>query len=151
MASADSSNAGIPAATNRNRQLILGIITMMAVSSPQYVWTLFVPALKDGLAVPLSQLQITIAIFSVCMCGLGPIHGYLAQRIPARIFIAVGGLLAGLGWVLSASATSLTMLYWSYGVITGVGVGMVYVAGSDLAAQWFPDRRGLAEIGRAHV
>ena len=144
MASADTSNAGIPAGTNRNRQLILGIITMMAVSSPQYVWTLFVPALKDGLAVPLSQLQITIAIFSVCMCGLGPIHGYLAQRISARTFIAVGGFLAGLGWVLSAMATSLTMLYWSYGVITGVGVGMVYVAGSDLAAQWFPDRRGLA-------
>ena len=144
MASADTSNAGIPAGTNRNRQLILGIITMMAVSSPQYVWTLFVPALKDGLAVPLSQLQITIAIFSVCMCGLGPIHGYLAQRISARTFIAVGGFLAGLGWVLSAMATSLTMLYWSYGVITGVGVGMVYVAGSDLAAQGFPDRRGLA-------
>ena len=144
MASADTSNAGIPAGTNRNRQLILGIITMMAVSSPQYVWTLFVPALKDGLAVPLSQLQITIAIFSVCMCGLGPIHGYLAQRISARTFIAVGGFLAGLGWVLSAMATSLTMLYLSYGVITGVGVGMVYVAGSDLAAQWFPDRRGLA-------
>ena len=144
MASADTSNAGIPAGTNRNSQLILGIITMMAVSSPQYVWTLFVPALKDGLAVPLSQLQITIAIFSVCMCGLGPIHGYLAQRISARTFIAVGGFLAGLGWVLSAMATSLTMLYWSYGVITGVGVGMVYVAGSDLAAQWFPDRRGLA-------
>ena len=144
MASADTSNAGIPAGTNRNRQLILGIITMMAVSSPQYVWTLFVPALKDGLAVPLSQLQITIAIFSVCMCGLGPIHGYLAQRISARTFIAVGGFLAGLGWVLSAMATSLTMLYWNYGVITGVGVGMVYVAGSDLAAQWFPDRRGLA-------
>ncbi len=130
--------------SSRNRQLLLGIITMMAVSSPQYVWTLFVPAIKDGMGVPLSQLQITIAIFSVCMCGLGPIHGYLAQRISSRVFIGIGGLLAGLGWVLSAMATSLPMLYLSYGVITGIGVGMVYVAGSDLAAQWFPDRRGLA-------
>jgi MFS transporter, OFA family, oxalate/formate antiporter len=128
----------------RIRQLILGVVALMAVSSPQYVWALFVPAIRDGLAVPLSQLQVTIAIFSVCMCGLGPLHGFLAQRMPVSRTIALGGLLTGLGWILSSFVTSLPMLYLTYGVITGLGVGMVYVAGSDLAAQWFPDRRGFA-------
>jgi oxalate/formate antiporter len=130
--------------STRNLQLALGIVSMMAVSSPQYVWALFVPAIRSALGVPLSALQITIAIFSVCMCGLGPMHGFFAQRMRRSTFVAIGGLLAGGGWVLSSYATSLPMLYLSYGVLSGLGVGMVYVAGSDLAAQWFPDRRGLA-------
>jgi oxalate/formate antiporter len=132
--------------TRRTRmlQLALAIVSMMAVSSPQYVWALFVPAIRNALGVPLSALQITIAIFSVCMCGLGPMHGFIAQRMRRSTFVAIGGLLAGGGWVLSSYATTLPMLYLSYGVLSGLGVGMVYVAGSDLAAQWFPDRRGLA-------
>ncbi len=125
-------------------QLVLGTVAMMAISSPQYVWALFVPAIREGLGVALAPLQTTIAIFSVCMCGLGPLHGYFAQRMSASAFIAVGGLLSGLGWMLSAYVTSLPMLYVTYGIVTGIGVGMVFVAVSDIAAQWFPDRRGFA-------
>jgi MFS transporter, OFA family, oxalate/formate antiporter len=128
----------------RLRQLLLGIISMMAVSSPQYVWALFVPVIKQGLGVSLAGLQVTIAIFSVCMCGLGPMHGYIAQRLRRSWFVAIGGALAGGGWVLSSMVSTLPMLYLTYGVMSGLGVGMVYVAGSDLAAQWFPDRRGFA-------
>jgi OFA family oxalate/formate antiporter-like MFS transporter len=117
---------------------------MMAISSPQYVWALFVPAMREGLGVALAPLQTTIAIFSVCMCGLGPVHGWVAQRMSSRAFIAIGGLLSGLGWVLSAYVSTLPMLYLTYGVITGIGVGMVFVAVNDIAAQWFPDRRGFA-------
>ncbi len=143
-------SAAIPATLNgrvprtRNMQLALGIVALMAVSSPQYVWALFVPPLKAGLGVPLAQLQVTISIFSLCMCGLGPLHGRIAQLVSTRALIAAGGLLAGGGWMLSAMVDTLPLLYVCYGVLSGVGVGMVYVGGSDLAAQWFPDRRGFA-------
>jgi hypothetical protein len=36
----------IPAKANRAMQLVFGLITMMAISSPQYVWTLFVKPLQ---------------------------------------------------------------------------------------------------------
>lgn len=85
-----------------------------------------------------------MTIFSICMLGLGPFHGYLLQRMSARTFVIIGGLLVGAGWALAGLATSLMMLYLSYGVICGLGMGMVYIATMDLAAQWFPDRRGLA-------
>ncbi len=147
--STQNPTASVVAVTpGRTRQLVLSVIAMLAVSSPQYVWALFVPAMREGLNVSLSQLQVTIAIFSICMCGLGPMHGYFLQRMSVSRFVAIGGMLTGLGWVLSAFATSLPVLYLTYGVITGIGVGMVFVAGSDIAAQWFPDRRGFA-VGMA--
>lgn len=128
----------------RAAQLLLALVATMAISSPQYVWTLFVAPIRQSLGVSLSSLQVTIAIFSVCMCGLAPIHGYIAQHMPRNAFVALGGILIGAGWVLSSVAASLPMLYFSYGVLCGLGAGMVYLAGTDQAAQWFPDRRGFA-------
>src|SRR5690606_10244195 len=90
----------------------------------------------------------TIAIFSICQCGLGPVHGWLAQKFSARSFALAGGALVGLSWVSSAFVTSLPLLYVTYGVLSGVGTGMIYVVVLELMSKWFPDRRGFA-IGMA--
>jgi uncharacterized membrane protein YqjE len=42
---------------NRWNQLILGIIAMMAISSPQYVWTLFTGPLNQKLGTTLAELR----------------------------------------------------------------------------------------------
>jgi OFA family oxalate/formate antiporter-like MFS transporter len=46
--------------------------------------------------------------------------------------------------VLSAYVDSIWMLLLSYGVLCGVGTGIVYVGVIGLMARWFPDRRGFA-------
>jgi oxalate/formate antiporter len=129
-------------------QLFLGMAAMMAISSPQYVWTLFVIPMKSDLKVSLAALQTTIAIFGFCQAGLGPIHGYFATRIRPNRLVAVGGVLIGLSWISSSFITDLALMYLTYGVASGVGVGLVFVAVVDLMAKWFPDRRGFA-VGMA--
>jgi OFA family oxalate/formate antiporter-like MFS transporter len=54
-----------------------------------------------------------------------------------------GGVLAGLGWVGSGYADSLTTLYLAYAV-AGIGAGIVYGTAIGSALKWFPDHRGLA-------
>ncbi len=46
--------------------------------------------------------------------------------------------------MLAAYATSLTMLYLTYGCIGGLGTGIVYVGVVGQMVGWFPDRRGFA-------
>ncbi|OZI60632.1 oxalate/formate MFS antiporter [Bordetella genomosp. 11] len=125
-------------------QLALGMIAMLAISSPQYVWALFVQPMQASLGVSLSALQVTFALFSICQCGIGPLHGELAARVSSRTFVIMGGVLVGLSWVSSAYVTSLPMLYLTYGVLSGIGTGWVYVAVVELMVQWFPRRRGFA-------
>src|SRR5205807_7616460 len=60
------------------------------------------------------------------------------------LLIAVGCLLSGLGWITSAYATSLTGLYFTYGLFCGIGTGIVYIGIIGLMVRWFPDRRGFA-------
>jgi oxalate/formate antiporter len=46
--------------------------------------------------------------------------------------------------MLAAYAHSEAMLYLTYGVLGGIGTGIVYVGVVGLVVRWFPDRRGLA-------
>src|SRR6202035_593419 len=73
-----------------------------------------------------------------------PFQAYLVDRFGPKLLISVGALMAGGSWVLAAQAQSLTMLYITYGVIGGVGTGIIYVGIICLMVRWFPDRRGLA-------
>jgi len=131
-------------ASTRWIQLVLGLIAMMSISSPQYVWTLFTKPLQESLGATLAAVQVTFTIVIVLQTWLSPLQGYLVDRFGARLLIAAGCLLSGLGWISAAYATSLTGLYLTYGLFCGIGTGIVYVGIIGLVVRWFPDRRGLA-------
>ena len=125
-------------------QLGLGLIAMMAISSPQYVWTLFVKPLQTTTGGSLAAVQVTFSLLIVLQTWLSPLQGWLIDKFGARVLITLGCLMSGLGWVVSSKVTSLTGLYLSYGLLCGIGTGIVYIGIVGLMLKWFPDRRGLA-------
>lgn len=125
-------------------QLMLGLIAMMSISSPQYVWTLFTRSFQDGLGVTLPAIQITFSILIVLQTWLSPLQGFLVDKFGPRALIAFGCALSGAGWITSAYVTSLTGLYLTYGLFCGIGTGIVYIGIIGLMVRWFPDRRGFA-------
>jgi oxalate/formate antiporter len=131
-------------ASTRWIQLVLGLIAMMSISSPQYVWTLFTKSFQDGLGSTLADIQWTFSILIILQTWLSPLQGYLVDKFGPRLLIAVGCLMSGAGWITSAYATSLIGLYLTYGLFCGVGTGIVYIGIIGLMVRWFPDRRGFA-------
>jgi len=129
---------------NRWNQLVLGVIAMMAISSPQYVWTLFTGPLNAKLGTTLAQLQWTFSLLIILQTWFSPFQAYLVDRFGPRRLIAIGALLSGASWVLSAYAENIWALYFTYGVLGGFGTGIIYVGIIGLMVRWFPDRRGLA-------
>ncbi len=136
--------AALPVASTRWVQLGLGLICMMAISSPQYVWTLFTKPLGISLNATASQVQTTFAILIVLQTFFSPFQGWLVERFGPRLLIASGAALTGLSWVLAAEATTLWGLYATYGLLGGLGTGIVYVGVVGQMVAWFPDRRGFA-------
>ena len=129
---------------NRWNQLILGIVAMMAISSPQYVWTLFTGPLNQKLGTTLAEVQWTVSLLVILQTWFSPFQAYLVDRFGPRLLISIGAFLAGGSWVLAAYAGDIWALYLSYGVIGGFGTGIIYVGIVGLMVRWFPDRRGLA-------
>jgi OFA family oxalate/formate antiporter-like MFS transporter len=125
-------------------QLVLGLLCMIVISSPQYVWTLFTQPLITSLHTRLAAIQITFSILIVVQTFLSPFQGFLVDRFGPRLLLSVGGAVTGLSWILAAQVTTLTGLYLTYGMLGGIGTGIVYVGVIGHMVQWFPDRRGFA-------
>ena len=133
-------------ATTRNRwlQLGLGLICMMAISSPQYVWTLMTKPFAAKLGIALPELQVTFSRLIILQTFCSPFQGKLIDRFGPRLLISIGTVMSGLSWVLASQVHSAPMLYLTYGVVGGLGTGIVYVGVVGLMVRWFPDRRGFA-------
>ena len=125
-------------------QLLLGLIAMMSISSPQYVWTLFVAPFQAATGASLPAIQITFSVLIVLQTWLAPLQGWLVDRFGPKFLIATGAALTGFGFVLSAQATTPWTLYLAYGGLCGFGTGIVYIGIVGLMVKWFPDRRGFA-------
>ena len=125
-------------------QLLLGLVCMIVIASPQYVWALFTKPMTDAFGSSLPQLQITFSILIVVQTFLSPFQGVLVDRFGPRALLSIGTVIAGLSWVLAAQASNVFALYLTYGLLGGIGTGIVYVGVIGHMVQWFPDKRGFA-------
>jgi len=128
---------------NRWVQLVVGIICMAMIANLQYGWTVFVNPIADKQGWTLPAIQVSFAIFVLVETWLVPFEAAFVDKYGPRVMVAIGGVLAGLAWVVDSLATTLPMLYFG-GVIAGVGAGIVYGTCIGNALKWFAGRRGLA-------
>jgi MFS transporter, OFA family, oxalate/formate antiporter len=131
-------------ADHRWLQLLAGLVCMMAISSPQYVWTLFTKPLAAELRTTMAQLQVTFSILIVLQTFFSPFQGALVDRFGPRLLLSAGAALTGASWYLAAGVSTVTGLYLTYGALGGIGTGIIYVGVVGLMVQWFPDKRGFA-------
>ncbi len=134
----------LPTASTRWVQLLLGLICMMAISSPQYVWALFTKPLGTALGASAAGIQVTFSILVVLQTFFSPFQGWLVERFGPRWLIAFGCALTGFSWMLASQIGSLWGLYATYGLFGGIGTGIVYIGVVGQMVRWFPDRRGFA-------
>jgi len=124
-------------------QLIAGVICMAMVANLQYGWTFFVTPMQDRHGWERAAIQVSFTLFVLFETWLVPIEGWFVDKYGPRIVVLIGGLLAGVAWVMNSYATSLEMLY-AGAIIGGIGAGAVYGTCVGNALKWFPDHRGLA-------
>jgi oxalate/formate antiporter len=132
------------ALASRQWQLAIGVVSMVMIASPQYVWALFTRPVTEALGATLAQTQVTFSLLIVVQTFLSPAQGFLVDRFGPRLLLTIGAALSGLSWVLASQVSSLPMLYLTYGVLGGAGTGIVSIGVVGHVVQWFPDRRGLA-------
>jgi OFA family oxalate/formate antiporter-like MFS transporter len=128
---------------SQNKYLVLvGALLAQATIAGLYAWSVFGVAIEreTGWASDEILLAYSIAQFVFALSTL--ISGRLVDVRGPRFTIIIGGILYGGGLILSSFVTSPLMLYVTYGVITGAGVGFVYVSPIATLVKWFPERKG---------
>ncbi|XP_076627934.1 monocarboxylic acid transporter silnoon [Colletes latitarsis] len=80
-----------------------------------------------------------------CLClALAPVTSMLCQKYSCRTVVFIGGLFCALGLTISYFATSLIHLFFTFGVLTGIGGGLSTTPGIIIVSQYFDKHRALA-------
>ncbi len=130
-----------------NRWLIaVAAVVMQICLGAAYGWSVFVAPLVAMTGWTLTQVSLNFTL-AIAFLGVGTIIGGLWQdRVGPRAVATVAGLVYGASYLLAgyfAAAPSLMGLYFSYGLLGGIGMGMGYITPVATITKWFPDRRGL--------
>jgi OFA family oxalate/formate antiporter-like MFS transporter len=130
-----------------NRWSIAGAAVLMQIClGAVYGWSVFKKPLisAEHWSETSVQLTFTLAIFFL---GIGTILGGLWQdKVGPRKVASVAGIIYGLGYIVAgyfAAHHSLRGMYFGYGVLGGLGMGMGYITPVATLVKWFPDMRGL--------
>ena len=119
-----------------------GVLMQIALGAV-YAWSVFrIPWTRDyGWTVS----QVTRAFeLAILVLGFAAFLGGLwMKRSGPRPVLFLAAVLYGLGTVLAGLSHNLAMLYLTYGVIAGAGLGLGYIVPVATLIRWFPDKRGM--------
>jgi MFS transporter, OFA family, oxalate/formate antiporter len=132
----------LPFGGSRAPHAIVAILMQFLVSLT-YAYSVFRTPLAGAYGWSKAQ---TIAPYEcmLLMVSLGTVLGGMWQdRKGPRVVATFGAVLIAIGCVLaSLVGSSLPLLVLTFGIVGGLGVGLVYVTPIANLIRWFPDKRG---------
>src|SRR5947209_7781526 len=131
--------------TNVNRWSIAvaGVIMQIALGAV-YAWSVFRIPLTKSFGWTISQVTLAFTL-AILMLGFASFVGGLWMRRsgPRTVAIAAGVFYGAGVFLASFSAHRLGWLYFSYGILGGIGLGLGYIVPVATLVKWFPDKRGM--------
>jgi OFA family oxalate/formate antiporter-like MFS transporter len=132
-----------PDSSNRWLIAVAGVVMQVALGAV-YAWSVFRIPLTKSYGWTVSQVTVAFEL-AILMLGFASFAGGLwMKRVGPRQVAGVAGLCYGLGVVLAGQVGGhLRLLYLTYGVLGGIGLGLGYIVPVATLIKWFPDKRGM--------
>ncbi|PIN70378.1 MFS transporter [Candidatus Woesearchaeota archaeon CG11_big_fil_rev_8_21_14_0_20_43_8] len=123
--------------------VLVGALIIQMCLGVVYAWSVFLSPLMKEFGWAKTEASVAFTIALVSFAGFMIFAGRLQDKLGPRLIATIGGVLLGLGFILARFTTSLWMLYITYGVIAGAGIGFAYVCPIATLVKWFPQNKGL--------
>ncbi|NCA66501.1 MAG: MFS transporter [Clostridia bacterium] len=128
---------------------IIPVIASIAIQmclGTAYIWSVF----QTGIAAYLfkgnsANALLTFSLLLAVLTVGSTIGGKIQQKIGTRKIIIIGGIVLALGFFLSSFVKpDFGWVIWiTYGIIGGIGMGFIYSTSIACCQKWFPDKRGM--------
>jgi len=124
--------------------LVIGVVAML-FAGILYAWSILKSPFSAEFGWGASNLALNFTLAMCFFCIGGLVGAQLSKRLGHRVAIIIAGVLSALGFILTSSlaGTSVVMLYITYGVLAGLGIGIAYNVVIATVSAWFPDKKGL--------
>ncbi|HHT25535.1 MAG TPA: OFA family MFS transporter [Clostridiaceae bacterium] len=129
----------------KNRWLLLAasIVANLCTGSA-YAWSVFSLPLQEKFGWTATQVNLAYSIYLGMIPFAVIIAGKLQDKFGPRWVIFAGGLIFGIGTFLLSFTSTTIWLYFTYGILGGIGIGFIYGSTIPNTTKWFPDKKGLA-------
>ena len=133
--------------TNLNKRwLFLGVgVFTMLFSGVLYAWSILKIPFKEVFGWSDKSLALNFTL-TMCFFCLGAFFGSLiCKRIGPKITLIIAGLLVGVGFISTGflNVELPYLLYVTYALLAGTGIGISYNVVVSTVNSWFPDKKGL--------
>ncbi|TWI58164.1 L-lactate MFS transporter [Halalkalibacter nanhaiisediminis] len=134
--------------TTKNRWLIaLSAVAIHLSIGAAYAYSVYTNPISEAIGWEPTQITIAFTIMMALAGTSAAFFGSFVERNGPRKSAILAAILFGLGQVGSGLAVlidSLPLFLITYGLMSGMGLGLGYISPVSTLVKWFPDRRGLA-------
>ncbi|HKL36408.1 MAG TPA: OFA family MFS transporter [Salegentibacter sp.] len=134
--------------TKKNRWFIAASAVFIHISiGAAYAYSVYTQPLVETKGWSMASVTTAFTIMMVLGGGSAALFGKFVERSGPGKSAMLAAILFGLGQAGSGfaiSMDSLTGFLLSYGLLSGLGLGIGYIAPISTLVKWFPDKRGLA-------
>ena len=131
---------------NQGLRVVLAVIAIQLIIGVAYIWSVF----QTGVANSIfggndAAAALTFSLLLSILTLGSAIGGKLAVKYSTRAVVFVGGIIMSIGFILASFVTENTswLLWLTYGVMGGLGMGFTYSPTIACAQKWYPHKKGL--------
>jgi len=102
-----------------------------------YSFGVFIPKFKDHFGAGSGEVAVVYSIQMGVTFASGPVASWMTNKLGWRLTTVIGSVIAAVGLATSAVAPSVIFLYFSGGLLIGLGLGIIYLPRLDCITQYF--------------
>lgn len=130
----------------RKYLVLIACFLIMAVSFSiiNNITSLFIDPVTKHLRLSISSFSWVFTIGAITTALMSPIIGQLISKVPLKIIMSLGAILAGGGFFCYSLATQIWMFY-AIAIIVGIGTScLTIIPVSTVITHWFEEKKGMA-------
>src|SRR5579859_7755344 len=113
--------------TSNRWTIAVGGILMQIALGAVYAWSVFRIPLSQAYGWTISQVTVAFELAILVLGFAAFVGGLWMRRVGPRPVAMLAAVLYGIGTAFAGASHSLAMLYLTYGVIGGIGLGLGYI------------------------
>ncbi len=107
-------------------------------------WSIFVVPIENAFHWTRDQTSLAFTINILCFSVGSILTGILSKHFSLSTLLKISAFMMGIGFYLASYMNHIFMLYLSYGIIVGVGIGLGYNCVVSSCPLWLPEKTATA-------